>query len=204
MTPFPKDLRLNMVIKIPFLKYRSNCWQMFLRISVPKNFTKITRKHQRWRCFPVNIEKFSRTVYFTTLQWLLLKIVNKFINCHFIKKETLAQVFSCEFCEISKSTFFTEHLWTTTSALNNKVYFRSAITKTKTKSKCLLHKCWNNLGKFATEKWKMKFSLKNFFSKCEQICWKLWTWSHLLKKSLTENFILSAFYWSFLALKRYS
>ena len=23
-------------------------------------------------------------------------------NCNFIKKETLAQVFSCEFCEISK------------------------------------------------------------------------------------------------------
>ena len=30
--------------------------------------------------------------------------------CNFIKKETLAQVFSCEFCEISKNTFFTEHL----------------------------------------------------------------------------------------------
>ena len=26
--------------------------------------------------------------------------------CIFIKKETLAQVFSCEFCEISKNTFF--------------------------------------------------------------------------------------------------
>ena len=26
-------------------------------------------------------------------------------------KETLAQVFSCEFCEISKNTFFIEHLW---------------------------------------------------------------------------------------------
>ena len=25
--------------------------------------------------------------------------------------------FSCEFCEISKNTFFTEHLWTTTFAL---------------------------------------------------------------------------------------
>ena len=25
--------------------------------------------------------------------------------CIFIKKETLAQVFSCEFCEISKNTF---------------------------------------------------------------------------------------------------
>ena len=28
----------------------------------------------------------------------------------FIKKETLAQVFSCELCEIFKNTFFTEHL----------------------------------------------------------------------------------------------
>ena len=27
-------------------------------------------------------------------------------GCNFIKKETLAQVSSCEFCEISKSTFF--------------------------------------------------------------------------------------------------
>ena len=25
--------------------------------------------------------------------------------CNFIKKETLAQVFSCKFCEISKNTF---------------------------------------------------------------------------------------------------
>ena len=30
--------------------------------------------------------------------------------CNFIKKEALAQVFFCEFCEISKNTFFTEHL----------------------------------------------------------------------------------------------
>ena len=36
--------------------------------------------------------------------------------CNFIKKETLAQVFSCEFWEISENTFFTEHLWTTASA----------------------------------------------------------------------------------------
>ena len=32
-------------------------------------------------------------------------------------KETLAQVFSCEFCEISTNTFFTEHLWATASVL---------------------------------------------------------------------------------------
>ena len=35
--------------------------------------------------------------------------------CNFIKKETLAHVFSCEICEISKNTFFTEHLCGTTS-----------------------------------------------------------------------------------------
>ena len=33
----------------------------------------------------------------------------KFI-INFIKKETLVQVFSSEFCNISKYTFFTEHL----------------------------------------------------------------------------------------------
>ena len=35
--------------------------------------------------------------------------------CNFIKKETLTQVFPYEFCEISKSTFFTEHLRATAS-----------------------------------------------------------------------------------------
>ena len=30
---------------------------------------------------------------------------------------------------------------------------------------------------------KMKFSIKNFFSKCDQIRWKLRDWSYLLKKS---------------------
>ena len=30
-----------------------------------------------------------------------------------LKKETLVQVFSCEFCEIFQNTFFTGHLWTT-------------------------------------------------------------------------------------------
>ena len=34
-------------------------------------------------------------------------------TCNFIEKEALAQVFSCEFCKISKNTFFTEHLRTT-------------------------------------------------------------------------------------------
>ena len=54
--------------------------------GVLKNFAKFTRKH--------------------LCQNL---IFNKF------KKEILVQMFACESCEISKSTCFTEHLWTTAS-----------------------------------------------------------------------------------------
>ena len=39
---------------------------------------------------------------------------------------------------------------------------------------------------------KMKFSIKDFYSKCDQIRRKLRIWSHLLKKSLMENFIFCA------------
>ena len=39
---------------------------------------------------------------------------------------------------------------------------------------------------------KMKFSIKDFCSKCGQIRRKLRIWSHLLKKSLMENFIFCA------------
>ena len=39
---------------------------------------------------------------------------------------------------------------------------------------------------------KMKFSIKDFFSKCDQILSFLRIWSHLLKKSLIENFIICA------------
>ena len=39
---------------------------------------------------------------------------------------------------------------------------------------------------------KMKFSIKDFFSKCDQIRSFLRIWSYLLKKSLIENFIFCA------------
>ena len=35
--------------------------------------------------------------------------------CNFIKRENLEQVFSCEFCEAFKNSFFTEHLRTAAS-----------------------------------------------------------------------------------------
>ena len=41
----------------------------------------------------------------------------------------------------------------------------------------------------------MKFSIKDFFSKCDQICSFLRIWSHLLKKFLTESSIFCAVKW---------
>ena len=38
----------------------------------------------------------------------------------------------------------------------------------------------------------MNFSIKDFFSKCDQIRRKLWFWPNLLKKSLMENLTFCA------------
>ena len=47
----------------------------------------------------------------------------------------------------------------------------------------------------------MKFSIKDFLNKCDQIRRKLRIWSNLLKKSLMENFIFCAVYSAELDLK---
>ena len=57
---------------------RSSRPEVFCKKGVLRNFTKFTGKHLRQSLFFNN----------------------------FIKKETLAQAFSCEFCGISKNTFF--------------------------------------------------------------------------------------------------
>ena len=45
---------------------------------------------------------------------------------------------------------------------------------------------------FSSTAQKMEFSIKDFFSKCDQISRKLRIWSYLLKKSLMKNFIFYA------------
>ena len=44
---------------------------------------------------------------------------------------------------------------------------------------------------------KMEFSIKDFFSKCDQIRRKLRTWSHFLEKFLMENFIFCAVWFTY-------
>ena len=52
----------------------------------------------------------------------VLRNFAKFTGKHLCQRlffNKVAGLFSCEFCEISKSTFFTEHLQTTTSVMKN-------------------------------------------------------------------------------------
>ena len=61
-------------------------------------------------------------------------------------------------------------------------------------SELLLSTDFNEIWAAVTAQ-KTKFSIKDFFVKCDQIRRKLWIWSHLLKKSsLMENFIFCDFY----------
>ena len=83
------QFRLSVHFKTSLLKtnqenfgvFRSSCVEVFCRKGVLRNFTKFKGKH----------------------------LCTVFILINFIKKETLAQVFSCEIYEISKNTFLTEH-----------------------------------------------------------------------------------------------
>ena len=71
-----------------FIPFESSRLDVFCKKCVLTNFTEFTGKH------------LCQSPFFNRLL-----------------KETLAQVLSCEFCEISKSTFITEQLLATASCL---------------------------------------------------------------------------------------
>ena len=69
---------------------RSSHQRCSMKKGVLRNFTKFTGEHlSQGLFFNKNADLSPATL---------------------LKKEALAQLFSCEFCAISKSTFFTEHL----------------------------------------------------------------------------------------------
>ena len=72
---------------------RSSQRRCSVKKDVLRNFAKFTGKH------------LYRSLFFNKVAGL----------SNFIEKEALAQVFSCEFSEISNNTFFTEHLLATAS-----------------------------------------------------------------------------------------
>ena len=83
--------------RITCLPCRTSQQKYYLKKGALKNFVKFAGKH------------LCQALFLNKVAGLRLDASN------FIKKETLAQVFSCEFCEIFKNTYFTEHLRMTAS-----------------------------------------------------------------------------------------
>ena len=87
--------------------FRSSHQRCSVRKVILRNFAKFAGKH------------LCQSLFLTKL----------LAACNFITKETLAQVFSCEFCEISKNTFFTEHLWVTASVCSCRKSFKLSLKR---------------------------------------------------------------------------
>ena len=95
-------------LRTPFWQNSSGCllmWRDYLTFrsshqscSIKKVFLEVSQNSKENNCTIVSI---------------LIKL--QVSGLQLLEKESLAQVFSCEFYEICKNTFFTEHLWTTAS-----------------------------------------------------------------------------------------
>ena len=68
----------------------------------------------------------------------------------FIKKETLTQVFSCEFCEISENTFFHRTPLVTASVVSFCFFLSNAFFLTQ--PQCCLTNSWIELQMYHTER----------------------------------------------------
>ena len=90
-----------MKLFVKVVKGRSSHQRFSVKKDVLRNFSKFTEKH------------LCQSLFFNKVAGLRLEASN------FIKKETLAQVFSREFYEISKSIFLTEHFWATVRTSSN-------------------------------------------------------------------------------------
>ena len=73
------------------LTFRMSRPEMFCKKGVFRNFTKFTEKHLYQSLF------FNKVTGLGQQLWLEAR--------NFIEKETLVQMFFCEFCEISQNTF---------------------------------------------------------------------------------------------------
>ena len=118
-------------------RYRSSRSEVFCKKGVFKNVTKFTRKHLYQRFFFNKVAGFQPATLF---------------------KETLVQMFFCEFCDNFKSTFFVEHLWMATSVDKQK-WNQNFQTKTSKRS-ILFHPSNFLKTVFTTDCLRVLFSLK--------------------------------------------
>ena len=86
---------------------RCSCYKK----GVLKNFAKLTWNNPCW------------SLFFNKVAGLHKMVKHRPETCNIIKKDPQAQAFSCEFCEVSKNTFFTEHILPTTFDPGRSLFF---------------------------------------------------------------------------------
>ena len=141
---------------------RSSWVLVFIFNRLPKN----RNSHRKCSIQKIVLKNFAK---FTGTHLCQSLYFNKSCSC--IRKETPAQVFSCEFCKK-----FLEQLFY--RAPPGYCFWRNNEQKNWT---CF--RLWWNLITLHKE---MKFSIKDLFSKHYQTCSFLGLWSHLLKNSLIK------------------
>ena len=155
---------------------RGSCLQVFCKNNVTKNFAKVTGK----TCSSVSFLSES---------------------CNFFKKRPWHKFSPAKFTNILRTRLFIEHLrWLP-------LYFVPIILCAFLATSVKFTKIWisflaiiigsdhNFTIKCTDAAWKMKFSIKNLFSKCDQIRSFLRIWSHLQKKSLVKNIFCVVWAW---------
>ena len=91
--PGGKETKIAHLIDVYWLLITLIKQKQLREFFIKKVFLKISQKSQEKTCASASF---------------LIKLQAEVYN--FIKKETMVRVFSCEFCEIFKGSFFTEHL----------------------------------------------------------------------------------------------
>ena len=114
------------MLKNPYQRFREKVSEVqkqppdvLRKKGVLRNVAKFTRKHLCQSLLLIKLQAWSLQLY--------------------IKKEILVQVFSCEFCQISKNTFCTDYLWTTASRsyAKNSAFLKICFITVKTWGFCL-------------------------------------------------------------------
>ena len=118
LSPIYKNSQLEVLSKKGVQKFRKMHRKKL--VLEPFGFQPVIllEKRLRHRCFPVNLAKLLRTppFFMEHLWWQLVEV------CNFTRKEILAQVFSCDFCEMFKNIFFIEHFrWLLLSVITSVV-----------------------------------------------------------------------------------
>ena len=114
-------------------KYLANFFSLAI-LWIVRKFLQLIKKKHPWRSLTlVKLQAFIEAATWVLQKMVFLErcsqnsqentCVRDSILTKGCKRETTAQVFSCEFCEISKNTFFTEPLQKTTSDFNFSLQF---------------------------------------------------------------------------------